>query len=136
MLPLGRRRHPLRLFSALQSRMFYRENVVGGCSQAGALQRQKVPPKSPSSGFSGLKAPIGALQRRKIPPKSPFNDDRRAPSFGPRPYIPWAGSWVKLKWRPPSPCPPFVIFQIPTLLSLVSSLLRSRGREGSRFLQR
>ena len=56
------------------------------------LQRQKVPPESPSRGFSGLRAPLGARSNdenflRKVPPMTTVG----------RP------SWVK--WRPPSPCP-------------------------------
>ena len=47
MAPLERRRRPLRLFSALQSRMFYRENVVGRRPQAPSNDEKslrKVPP--------------------------------------------------------------------------------------------
>ena len=33
-------------------------------------------------GKCSWRAPSGALQRRKIPPKSPSNDDRRSPSLG------------------------------------------------------
>ena len=47
MSPLGRRRRPLRLLGAIRSRMFYRENVVGGRPQAPSNDEKflrKVPP--------------------------------------------------------------------------------------------
>ena len=42
--PLGRRRHPLRLFGALQSRMFYRENVGWRAPSNDEKFLRKVPP--------------------------------------------------------------------------------------------
>ena len=75
-------------------------NVLQGkCSwmaPSGALKRQKVPAESPSRGFSGLiRRPPGSNDEnflRKVPPMTTIG----------RP--PW------VKWRPPSPCPPFAIF--------------------------
>ena len=65
-------------------------NVVHGQCMYGALQRQKVPPESPSRGFSSLRAPSNDENfLRKVPPMTTVG------------LPPW------VEWRPPSPWPPF-----------------------------
>ena len=90
---------PLRLFGALQSQMC----LQGKCSwraPSGALQRRKVPPKSPSMCLQrkfSWRAPSGTLRRPRTT-KCPSET-----SLQWRPTV-WRPPWVK--WRSPNPCPP------------------------------
>ena len=99
MSPHRRRRRPLRLFGALQSGMFYRENVVGGRAPS---NDKKVPPERPRRGFSGLRAPSNDENfLRKVPPMT---------TVGRPPCV---------KWRPPMPPPRDVVNTLPAVALVV-----------------